>query len=344
LYMGDVDKRYAASGNNGLLDVVMALKWIKQNITQFGGDPNRVTIMGESAGAKLLSAVMVAPASKGLFQQIIAESGSVQCIRDTVTAKNERLRLLHQLGLGPNDAAKLLNMRADSIIKAQGIICEGIGGNSSFGPVYDGSVITEDAYKYAAGKSVPRIKALIGTNEYEGAAFTGKNDNYSQPDSTIFKPLFGADHAMVYATYLHQLKTDSPYAAAVKVLTQYMYQMHSYRFAKVLAQNGIAVYMYRFTYNDNRQFGASHGAELHYLWNGHNPDTATTKNQLAATMHSAWVAFIKTGDPNIALLPQWPNYNDANRQIMDFDAVDKVIGLKDVFNDNNFPSQVFRLN
>jgi len=344
LYMGDVDKRYAASGNCGLLDVVMALKWIKQNITQFGGDPNQVTIMGESAGAKLLSAVMVAPASKRLFQQIIAESGSVQCIRDTVTAKNERLRLLRQLGLGPDDAAKLLNLPADSLVKAQGIICKGIGGNSQFGPVYDGSAIIEDAYKYAASKNVPRIKALIGTNEYEGAAFTGKNDDYSHPDSTIFRPLFGTDHALVYATYQQKLKTDSPYAAAVKVLTQYMYQVHSYRFAKVLAQNGIMVYMYRFTYSDSRQFGASHGAELHYLWNGHNADTATVKNQLEANMHGAWVAFIKTGNPNIALLPQWPNYNDSTRQVMDFDAVDKVISLKEVFNDKNFPSQVFRLN
>ena len=105
LYMGDVNKSYAASGNNGVLDVVMALKWIRQNIAAFGGDPNRVTIMGESAGAKLLSAVMVSPASKGLFSQVIAESGSVQCIRDTVTAKNARARILHQLGLGPNDAA-----------------------------------------------------------------------------------------------------------------------------------------------------------------------------------------------------------------------------------------------
>jgi para-nitrobenzyl esterase len=135
LYMGDVDKRYAASGNCGLLDVVMALKWIKQNISAFGGDPNRVTVMGESAGAKLLAAVMVSPASKGLFQQAILESGSVQCIRDTVTSKLERSRLLSQLGLSPKDAGKLLSIPADSIMKAQGKICAGIGGNSQLGPV-----------------------------------------------------------------------------------------------------------------------------------------------------------------------------------------------------------------
>lgn len=344
LYLGDIDKRYAASGNNGLLDVVMALKWIKQNIEAFGGDPNRVTIMGESAGGKLLSAVMVSPKSKGLFRQIIPESGSVQCIRDTITAKNERARLLYKMGLGPNDAPKLLNLPTDSLIKIQGIICAGIGGNSCFGPVYDGVVITEDAYKYAGSKNISGIKALIGTNEFEGEAFTPRGKgNYTNPDSAIFKPLFGADHPMVYATYQQWLKTDSPYAAAVKVLTQYMYQMHSYRFATALAQNGTPVYMYRFKFSNGKPYGASHGQELHYVWNGPNPDSALTKKQLALAMHSAWVAFIKTGDPNVPALPQWPKYDANSRQVMVFDKINQVIKLQEVFDDKNFPSPVFVL-
>ena len=177
LYLGDIDKRYAESGNNGLLDCIMALKWIKQNIASFGGDPNRVTIMGESAGAKLISAVLVSPKSKGLFQQYIAESGSVQCIRSIVTAKNERLRILHQMELGPQDARKLLTLPTDSIMKIQGIVCKGIGGNSFFGPVYDGVAIREDGYQYAGSKNIPPIKALIGTNEYQAALFIKPEDD-----------------------------------------------------------------------------------------------------------------------------------------------------------------------
>jgi len=344
LYMGDVDKRYAQSGNCGVLDVIAALKWIKQNIASFGGDPNKVTIMGESAGAKLISAVLISPLSKGLFQQYIAESGSVQCVRDTVTAKNERLRILNKMGLTSKDVRKLLTLPADSIMKIQGIITDGIGGNSCFGPVYDGKVIPMDGYKYAASKDLSKIKALIGTNEYEAAAFVFPGSDLSDVNKTIFKPLFEDGAPMAYAYYQQQLKTDSPYAAEVKTLTQYMYQMHSYRFAKVLAQNNIPVWVYRFKYNNGKPFGAKHGDELQYLWNT-NPGAITdsTKKQLTTNMHTAWVAFIKTGDPNTPTLPQWPTYNSSTRQVMVFDTTDTVTGLKEVYDDKNFPSQVFMM-
>lgn len=345
LYLGDVDKRYAESGNCGLLDVIAALKWINKNISTFGGDPKRVTIMGESAGAKLISAVLVSPQSKGLFDQYIAESGSIQCIRDTITAKNERLRILHQMGLGPHDAKKLLTMSADSVMKIQGIVCEGIGGNSFFGPVYDGKVIKEDGYKYAASNNLPKIKALIGTNEYEGALFFSPNEDLDKDNAAYLRSLFGDDYPMVYAKYHQQLKTDSPYAAGVKVLTQYMYQMHSYRFAKVLAQNNIPVWMYRFKFDDGEPFGAKHAWELQYIWSTRDPNTITNsaKKQLTINMHGAWVAFIKTGNPNINTLPRWPEYNSNSHQVMVFDTTDKVIGLKEVYDDKSFPSQVFML-
>jgi para-nitrobenzyl esterase len=346
LYLGDVDKRYAASGNNGLLDCIMALRWIKENISSFGGDPNRITVMGESAGAKLLSAVMVAPKSKGLFRQLIAESGSVQCVRDTVTAKLARAKMLRQMGLSPQDASKLLTIPADSLMKIQAIVCAGIGGNSFFGPVYDGVIIKEDAYKYAGGENIPHIKALIGTNKYEAAAFVRPGENFANPDSTVFKPLFGATHQLVNRSYLQQLQTKAVYDALVNVLTQYMYQVHSYRFAKVLSQNGIPVWMYRFNFDNGLSFGAAHGRELHYIWNGYSSSTTdadSTNARLEHAMHSAWVAFIKTGNPNMKLLPPWPIYTNNSRRVMLFDAKDTVTGLTEVFDDKNFPSQVYML-
>jgi len=341
MYLGDVDKGYAASANNGVLDCIMALTWIRKNIAAFGGDPNRVTIMGESAGAKLLSAVVVSPKAKGLFQQYIAESGSVQCIRDTITAKNMRLRVLRQLHLGPNDAAKLLTLPADSLMKAQGRVCNGVEATSFFGPVDDGKVITGDPYQYAAANKLPRFKALMGTNKTEATLFAAMDSRLKQPDSLVFKGMFEDVYPVVYNNYLQEQKTLSPQDAAIKVFTQYMYQMHTYRWAKALVQTGVPVWMYRFDYAKG-SLGAAHAAELPFVW--YDPATnfaGPEKKQLAVNMHNAWVAFIKTGNPNTSGLPQWPNYNNESRQVMIFDTPSQVTGLKEIFDDKDFPSAVF---
>jgi para-nitrobenzyl esterase len=344
LYLGDLGREYRQSGNLGLLDVIAALQWVHENIAAFGGDRNRITVMGESAGAKLVSAVMVAPASQGLYEQAILESGSVQCIRDSVTAGNGRALLLKQMGLGPEDVRKLLTIAADSLIKAQAKVCAGIGGNSFFGPVYDGVTIPEDGHQYAREEKLSGIRVIIGTNEQEGAAFVGKSEIGRDPKASIFQPLFRSNAPMANAYYQTLLKTDSPYAAMVRTLTQYMYQMHSYRFAGALTAAGTPVYMYRYSYQDGRAFGARHGDELHYIWGAarilsSNDDAA--KKQLAKSLHGAWVAFIKTGNPNGAGLPQWPTYKVTDRQVMVFSDVDTVTRLKEVYEDKHFPSAVF---
>jgi len=342
-YLDDVGKDYAGSGNNGVLDCIMALRWIKQNIAAFGGDPNRVTIMGESAGAKLVSAVLVSAKAKGLFQQYIAESGSVQCVRDLNTARNFRKKLLQQLHLGENDAAKLLTMPAEALIKAQNELGKGVTGLLFIGPVDDGVVINNDPYKYAAGKNLPPIKALIGTNATEAALFMDRDAGLKNPDTAILKALFGDLYPMVYKSYLKELSTLTPYDAAAKVLTTYMYTMHTYRWAKALTDAHIPVFMYRFDFADD-PLGAAHARELPFVWY----DAASkamanpAKRQLAVNMHKAWVNFIKTGDPSIENL-QWPAYKNDTKHIMTFNAESKVIGLKDVFDDKDFPSTVMVL-
>jgi para-nitrobenzyl esterase len=122
-----------------------------------------------------------------------------------------------------------------------------------------------------------------------------------------------------------------------------MYQMHTYRWAKALGQNGIPVWMYRFDYAKG-PVGAGHAAELPFVWYRSTENIAdTAKKQLAINMHNAWVSFIKTGNPNTTGLPQWPDYNSDSRQVMLFDTPAQVTNLKEVFDDKDFPSAVFVL-
>lgn len=191
---------------------------------------------------------------------------------------------------------------------------------------------------------MPRVKGIIGTNKYEAAAFINGTEALKHPDTPVLRSLFGDNYKLVYKNYQYELKFARPYDAAVKVITQYMYQMHSYRFAHSLSLNGRPVWMYRFDYDNGEKYGATHGVELQYVWNDPKLQQASKeRQQLAATMHAAWVAFIKTGDPNIPSLPNWPNYNATTYHVMVFDAVAKVVDLRYVFNDTDFPSQVFSL-
>ena len=102
--------------------------------------------------------------------------------------------------------------------------------------------------------------------------------------------------------------------------------------------------MYRFDFDNGKQFGAAHAAELNYVWNKGSMNSATediSKRHLAFYMHNAWVSFIKMGNPNILLLPKWPEYKNNNQSIMTFDSLSLVIVLKEVFDDKDFPSAVF---
>ena len=178
----------------------------------------------------------------------------------------------------------------------------------------------------------------FGTNEQEGAAFVGPGEMGSDPNRSVFQPLFRANAPLANAYYQTLLKTDSPYAALVRTLTQYMYQLHSYRFAGALAGAGTPVYMYQYRYQNGRAFGARHGDELHYIWGAahilsSNDDAA--KKQLAGSLHGAWAAFIKNGDP------KWPAYKNTDRQVMVFNDVDSVVRLSEVYDDKQFPSAVF---
>jgi para-nitrobenzyl esterase len=336
MYLGDVDKSLHTSGNNGLLDLEMALQWIKDNIKSFGGDPSRVTVMGESAGAKLSSTLLLSPKAKGLFSQLVLESGGVQCVRDSVTAKAIRKRVMNELHV--SSAKELLNIPPAKLIEAQGKICHGAAGTNYFGPVDDGVIITGNPYQHIAAQKNKGVRLLIGTNKREAKMFMDFDKRLYHPDSASLYDWFGNNYKYSLATYQSEAKRIGPDSAAVSVLTQYMYQMHSYRLADALAKAGNELWMYRFDFSKDGK-GASHGEELPYVW--YQPEVNYPEGYdagLAVQMHLAWVNFIKGNKPGKISYADWPPYQGLVRSIMVFNNLSGPTTLKDVFNDPKHPS------
>jgi para-nitrobenzyl esterase len=307
----------------------MALKWIRDNIRAFGGDPTRVSVMGESAGAKLTSALLVAPAAKGYFSQLILESGSVNCIRDTTTAKAIRQRVMDTLGIKRPE--ELLQMPMADLINAQGKVLGGAKGTNYFGPVIDGKTIKGDALQYVRTHPDKRLRVLLGTNKEEARGFMFADKRLFQPDSVVLYDWFGDNHRYIKAAYDKARLQHADTAAGIITLSRYMYQLHTYRLAKALAGSGRQVWMYSF---DQRKNGlpAAHAEELAYVWytpgNGAEPELATI-------MHQQWVDFIKGR-------PIWPRY-DSRRTGIIFDGGSKITTLDD-YEDKDHPTRGFILN
>ncbi|MCF6405092.1 carboxylesterase family protein [Chitinophaga filiformis] len=328
LYLNDVPG-YQTAGNNALLDCIMALKWIRENIKAFGGDASRVTVIGESAGAKLISCLLTTPAAKGHFSQLILESGAVNCIRDTLTAKTIRKRLMDTLGI--SNPAELLQLPTATLIEAQAKVLGGAKGTNYFGPVQDGMLIKEDALQYIRHHRNKNVRVLLGTNKAEALLFMNIDKRLYTPDSTVLSDWFGDNFKYSYKAWqsIRNLPRDT---AAVITLSRYMYQLHTYRLAKALVAGGYPTWMYSFE-QPNKGTPATHAEELQYVWYepGHG---APTNIPLAALIHQYWVDFIKGR-------PLWHKY-DNNRSGMIF-AEESREGVMNDYEDPNHPTMGFIL-
>ncbi|MDO7875644.1 carboxylesterase family protein [Hymenobacter sp. ASUV-10] len=337
-------KGYEQAGNCGLLDAVAALRWVHANISAFGGDPRRVTVMGESAGAKLVGALLATPAAKGLFQQVILESGAVQAIRDTATAGAVARQLLQALG-GP--AQRLLTLPADSLVRAQARFTSGAGGLQVFGPVLDGRTIPAPPLELLR-RQAPPVRVLLGTNLEEARLFSGAGSILATPNAAALDKVFGTHNGpLVWQAYQQRQKTiPDALDAWNTTLTDYLYRLATYRLARQLAAQGLPTWLYRFDYADATT-RPIHAQELAFVWNAPRgssaeataaPSTAPGKAAnpaLAALMHAHWVSFIRSGRPG----PDWPMYTPARPMLMVFKADSQTELSKAPYEDASFPMQ-----
>ena len=318
-----------ASGNYGMMDAIAMLQWVKKNISAFGGDPNNVTIAGESAGAVMVGALVGSPQAKGLFHRAIAESGgwmglTMQRMTSSAVAQENGAKAMAALGV-----KTIAELRAKPLAELTGL--------SGSGLVVDGYIIPEDvSITFQNGKQ-NAVDVLTGSNKDEanfgvcnglpGLAGRGGRGGAGAVTLDAFKTTaqrrFGDAAADYVKLYGLTSDAEAPLAAHTACADEINWNMRQWAAAQT--KMGKKAYTYFFTRvpTQNGQpspQGATHTAEISYAFN--NPkgqanqtwDDVDTK--LGDTMSSYWVNFITKGDPNGSGLPTWPLYRDLNSKVM----------------------------
>jgi para-nitrobenzyl esterase len=320
--------------NLGLLDQIAALEWVRDNIAAFGGDPDQVTLFGESAGAMSLCCLMVMPRAKGLFHRGIAQSGAGVSVISPGSARKVAARLAAILGveatregIGSAPADRMLAAAAQlggEISKRPrrslwGDVAKNL---MAFEPIVDGDVlpgIPEDLIAAGAGHDMP---ILIGTNSGEARLYfvpTGAIDTLPSLVASVFAWTYGARRPGAVGRYRRNRPGASAGEVATAILTDGYYRMPALRLAAAHPR----AHVYEFAWQSGAfggRLGASHVLELPFVFDTlDDPGIANllggpAPQGLATEMHSAWVRFAKTGDPG------WPPYTSSSRQSMRFDT------------------------
>ncbi len=367
LYLGGFDEDY--TGNQGVLDIIAALQWVKTNIAAFGGDPGNVMLFGESGGAFKTGTLLAMPAAKGLFHKASIESGPALRRQTREAATETARRVLKGLGLAPSDLRKLIDVPAQAILDIQ---LAGGGGAlgipsgpdapvaaspglahtahwyseqpGGFGPVVDGAVLPGNPFDPAAPAQIADIPMLLGNNRDEATFFNmGNPATFMMDDAALNARLqteYGADAARILSVYRQSCPDATPSQLYIAIATARVMGFDTIVMADRKAAQGAPVYRYRCDYESNVPIagttailGAGHATEITLkLLSNDQPGLEGSSPTLAAAAHNmsaCFAGFAHTGQPSAPGQPAWPRYDTANRATFLIDADCKVVNDPD---------------
>lgn len=316
---------YAESGNVGLLDQIAGLKWVKQNIQAFGGDPDKVTLFGQSAGAGSIGMLMTIPAASGLFQNAILESGTPKELNDKARAFDVSHEFMKIAGV--NSIEGLLRLDVTQMRDAQKRLFDTQFGHSAFRPVIDGVSIKEPPMQAIAGGRAVDVPLLLGTNLDEIRLWSALYDlPIEQKSLAILEKQLTAIVGETAHQAVETYRTTEPNDgnAVIHLFGDLLMRVPSIRLAETVSRKQ-PTYMYLFTYRSTstyKKFDSAHGMEIPFVFGtADNLDAivftgrSPSKKALMEQVQQSWAAFARTGDPSHPGL-SWPKYDEKTRATM----------------------------
>ncbi|MBE0448321.1 MAG: carboxylesterase/lipase family protein [Actinobacteria bacterium] len=341
--------------NRGLLDQIAAMEWVRENITAFGGDPGNVTICGESAGAMCIGTLLAIPRADGLFRRAIMQSGAAHQVLPAATARRIGEYLAEKLGISPTLEA-MAAVPVDRMLAAQMELkadlmthpdperwgSEVVASSLPFQPVIDGELLPAAPLERIRAGAAAGVDVMAGSNLDDWRLFlvaSGEIDQITERVLTGPVAEYGYQSIAAYglpveralAAYHAMNPSATPGDLLAAIQTDWWCRIPAIRLADAHVTNASRTYMYEFAWRSpvaNGLFGACHALEIPFVFDtldeGPNQMLGNLlgddpPQQLASTMHSAWVSFITRGEPG------WPEYELSRRATMRFDTVSEVI-------------------
>jgi para-nitrobenzyl esterase len=347
LHLADLGgAQWADSGNAGMLDIIAALRWVKDNIAAFGGDPGNVTIFGESGGGGKVSVLLAMPAARGLFHRAVIQSGAAVRVSTRERAAALAAAALKQLGVSSGECRQLQSLPTEQILAAITPAARAVGRSHwplldryDFGPVVNGTDLPQHPAEPGAPASADGIPLMVGGTTEESAFFLADDDAVwhgtlsEQQLRDRVSAVAGAETDALLGAYRAALPAASPADRLIAALTGSNFWLRTVLLAERYATRGAApVYMYSLDWQSPVHGGrmkAHHAMDLPFVFD--NPDVPdTTKaapgaRELAARIADTWISFARHGNPNNPAIPSWPLYTTAQRATMVFDNEPRVV-------------------